>query len=82
MVSVAYNGATVAYYYRPRATILAFSPKHSILALERAPNMYRTPSTSGEPLPTVRELSASCIVYVSILKLLDAAADGTERSTV
>ena len=39
--------------------------KHSILALERAPNMYRTPSTSGEPLPAVRELSANCIVYVS-----------------
>ena len=40
--------------------------KHSILALERAPNMYRTPSTSGEPPPAVRELSANCIVYVSI----------------
>ena len=39
--------------------------KRSILALERAPNMYRTPSTSGEPLPAVRELSANCIVYVS-----------------
>ena len=42
-----------------------FILKHSILALERAPNMYRTPSTSGEPLPAVRELSANCIAYVS-----------------
>ena len=41
--------------------------KHSILAIERAPNMYRTPSTSGEPLPAVRELSANCIAYVSML---------------
>ena len=40
---------------------------HSILALERAPNMYRTPSTSGEPLPAVRELSANCIEGVSII---------------
>ena len=39
--------------------------KHSILALERAPNMYRAPSTSREPLPAVQELSANCIVYVS-----------------
>ena len=41
--------------------------KHSILAPERAPSMYRTPSTSGEPPPAVRELSANCIAYVSIL---------------
>ena len=39
--------------------------KHSILALERAPNMYRAPNTSREPLPAVQELSANCIVYVS-----------------
>ena len=41
--------------------------KHSILALERAPNMYRALSTSREPLPSVQELSASCIAYVSRL---------------
>ena len=43
--------------------------KHSILALERAPNMYRAPSTSREPLPAVQELSANCIVYVSTQKI-------------
>ena len=45
--------------------------KHSILALERAPNMYRAPSTSREPLPAVQELSANCIVYVSTVTVLE-----------
>ena len=53
--------------------------KHSILALERVPNMYRTPSTSGEPLPAVRELSANCNVYVSS-RIVSKHIVGTARA--